>query len=58
VEPTDAAWELLGEAVEDVINDMKRRMKLGPHEVAQAIGCGIAFGLHKATGIGLDGHLG
>jgi len=58
VEPTEAAWELLGEAVEDVITDMKRRMDLGLHEAAQAICCGIVLGLHKAKGVGSDGPLG
>lgn len=47
VEPTEVAWELLGEAVEDV---MKRRMDLGLHEAAQAICCGIVLGLHKGEG--------
>lgn len=58
VEPTEAAWELLGEAVEDILADMKRRMELGLHEAAEAICFGIVLGLHKAKGAGSDGPLG
>lgn len=58
VEPTEAAWELLGEAVEDIVADMKRRMDLGLHEAAEAICCGIVLGLHKAKGVGSEGPLG
>jgi len=53
VEPTDATWELLGEAVEDVVADMKRRANLGLHEAAEAICCGIVLGLHKGEGCGV-----
>jgi len=35
VEPSQAAWDLLGEAVEDILADMKRRMDLGLHEAAE-----------------------
>ena len=58
VEPSQAAWDLLGEAVEDILADMKRRMALGLHEAAEAICCGIVLGLHKAKGAGSDGPLG
>ena len=58
VEPSQAAWDLLGEAVEDILADMKRRMDLGLHEAAEAICCGIVLGLHKAEGAGSDGPLG
>ncbi|MBM5811315.1 MAG: hypothetical protein FJ191_05035 [Gammaproteobacteria bacterium] len=57
VEPTEAAWELLGEAVEDVLGDMKRRAGLGLHEAAAAICCGIVLGLHRAEDAGSDGPL-
>lgn len=57
VEPSEAAWELLGEAIEDVIADMKRRMGLGLHEAAQAICCGVVLGLHKANDVESDGPL-
>lgn len=58
VEPTEAAWELLQEAVENVIGDMKRRRELGLAEAAEAMCRGIVIGLRKAEGIGSDGALG
>jgi hypothetical protein len=58
VEPSQAAWDLLGEAVEDVVTDMKRRMDLGLDSAAEAICCGIVIGLHKAEGVGSEGPLG
>ncbi len=58
VEPTEAAWELLEEAVEDVLADMKRRADLGLHEAAEAMCCGIVLGLDRAKGAGSDGPLG
>ena len=58
VEPNEAAWELLGESVEDMLNDMKRRADLGLHKAAEAICCGIVLGLHRAKGANSDGPLG
>lgn len=58
VEPSEAAWELLEEAVEDVIDDMKRRMELGLTNAALAICCGIVMGLNKAEDVNSDGALG
>jgi hypothetical protein len=58
VEPSQAAWELLGETLEDVFADMKRRADLGLTEAAEAICRGIVLGLHKAKGAGSDGPLG
>lgn len=58
VEPSEAAWELLEEAVENVIGDMKRRMELGLTNAALAICCGIVMGLYKAKDISSDGALG
>jgi len=58
VEPSQAAWDLLGEAVEDVVSDMKRRIDLGLQKAAETICCGIVLGLHKAKGVGSDGPLG
>ncbi|MBM4094013.1 MAG: hypothetical protein FJ276_32090 [Planctomycetes bacterium] len=58
VEPTEAAWELLGEAVEDVLADMHRRADLGLHKAAEAICCGIVLGLQRATVANSDGPLG
>lgn len=58
VEPDQAALELLEEAVDDVVIDMKRRMELGLDVAAEAICCGIIVGLHKAEGVRSDGLLG
>lgn len=58
VEPGQAAWDLLGEAVEDVVADMQRRMDLGLEAAAETICCGIVVGLRKAEGAGSDGPLG
>jgi hypothetical protein len=49
VEPTDAAWELLEQAVEDALADMKRRMELGLEVAAEAICTGIVVGLSQAN---------
>jgi hypothetical protein len=58
MEPTDAAWELLEEPVENVIADMKRYMNLGLKTAAETICCGIVAGLHKAESVGSNGLLG
>lgn len=58
VEPGEAAWELLGEAVRDTLVDMKRRAKLGLHEAAETICCGIVLGLYRAQSPNTDGPLG
>lgn len=58
VEPSEAAWELLEESVEDAVSDMKRRMELGLTNAALAICCGIVMGLYKAKDISSDGALG
>ena len=57
VEPTEAAWELLDEAVEEVVADMKRRMDLGLETAAETICLGIVVGLHKAKNVVSDGPL-
>lgn len=49
VEPGEAAEELLGEAVDEYIDDMKRRMDLGFDEAAEAVCAGIVLGLFRAT---------
>jgi hypothetical protein len=58
VDPTEAAWELLEEAVEDVISDMKRRMELGLGNAAEAMCRGIVVGLRRAGEFESDGALG
>jgi len=46
-EPTEAAWELLEEAVEPFVEDMKRHLGLGLDEEAFEICKGIVFGLYQ-----------
>ena len=58
VEPTEAAWELLAEAVEDFFADMKRKAELGLHTAAETICLGLVVGLNKAKDVGSDGPLG
>lgn len=58
VEPSQAAWDLLHEAVEEVLDDMRRRLDLGLDESALAICRGVVTGLHRAKGAGSDGPLG
>jgi hypothetical protein len=58
VDPTEAAWELLEEALEDVISDMKRRMELSLADAAEALCRGIVVGLRRAGEFGSDGALG
>jgi len=49
VEPTEAAWELLEEAIESTLSDMKRCVKIGQRPAAEAICCGIVLGLYEAA---------
>ena len=58
VEPTEAAWELLEEAVEDFIADLKRRAELGSSDAAVMMCRGIVAGLYKAKDVPSDGALG
>ena len=58
VDPTEAAWELFEEALEDVISDMKRRMELSLADAAEALCRGIVVGLRRAGEFGSDGALG
>ena len=45
-EPTEAAWELLGEAVDPFLEDMKRQMELGLEAEALEICKGVVLGLY------------
>jgi len=58
VEPTDAAWELLEEAVEDFLADMRRRVECGLKEAAVVMCHGIVAGLYRAKEKDSDGPLG
>lgn len=58
VEPSEAAWELLEESVEHLIDDMKRQAELGLAAGAEAICVGIVEGLYRARSVNSDGALG
>jgi len=47
VEPGEAAWELLEQALEGVQNDMKRRMRAGMESAAELLCQGIVLGLYR-----------
>lgn len=57
-EPTEAAWELLEEAVEPFVEDMKRYLGLGLHEQAFEICKGIVLGLYQCRDSSGDEFLG
>jgi hypothetical protein len=57
-EPTEAAWELLEEAVEPFVEDMKRHLGLGLHEEAFEICKGIVLGLYQCRDSSGDEFLG
>ena len=48
VEPSQAAIDLLEEAVEDLVEDMKRRVELGLVAAAEVVCAGIVEGLYQA----------
>ncbi len=56
--PTEAAWELLHEAVEPFLSDMKRQMELGLEVEALEICKGILLGLYRICVTGGDEFLG
>lgn len=47
IEPTDAAWRLLEQALEPWIEDLTRRARLGLNEAAHGLGLGIVQGLGR-----------
>jgi len=47
VEPTEAAWEILGEAVEPFFQEMRRHIELGMETAAAATCSGIVLGLYR-----------
>lgn len=57
-EPTEAAWELLEEAVEPFVEDMKRHLGLGLDEEAFEICKGIVLGLYQCRNASGDEFLG
>jgi hypothetical protein len=50
VEPSEAAGELLEEALEPFVNDMKRRLEMGLEDQASQICQGILLGLYRVRG--------
>lgn len=58
VEPSEAATQLLEEAIEDLVEDMKRKAELGLLPAAQAVCAGIVVGLYQARDTQSDGALG
>lgn len=57
-EPTEAAWELLEEALEPFVEDMKRHLGLGLYEEALEICKGIVLGLYQCRVANGDEFLG
>jgi hypothetical protein len=58
VEPTEAAWEILAEAIEPFLDDMKRHINLGFEAAALATCAGIVLGLYRCRGKNSDQLLG
>jgi hypothetical protein len=58
VEPTEAACELLGEAVNPFLDEMQRRIALGFEPAAVATCQGIVLGLYRCRDQGADRVLG
>ena len=58
VEPSEGAIELLGEAIEDLIEDMKRKAELRLIPAAEVVCVGIVEGLYQARNVQSDGALG
>ena len=50
VEPTEAAWELLEEAIDPFLDEMKRHIELGFEAAATATCAGIVLGLYRCRG--------
>jgi len=57
VDPSEAAWELLGEAIEELLADMRRCMCLVLQGAAVDVCCGIVLGFHDAGKSSSDGLL-
>src|SRR2546428_14031662 len=57
VEPSEAAWELLEEALDDWVDDMKRKVEADLLTAAQAVCVGIVAGLYNTRNATSDGGL-
>lgn len=58
VEPTEAAWDILQEALDPFLADMKRHIDLGFETAATMTCAGIVLGLYRCRGKGSDRVLG
>jgi hypothetical protein len=58
VEPTEAAWELIEEAVMPLIEDIQRRLDAGRPDAALATCAGVVLGLYRVRHDANDGCLG
>lgn len=58
VEPTEAAWELVEEAVAPFIEDIRRRAETGEHAAALTTCAGVVLGLYRLRDKGSDKFLG
>lgn len=58
VEPTEAAWEILQEALDPFLAEMKRHIELGFEAEATMTCAGIVLGLYRCRGKGSDQGLG
>src|SRR5207253_468947 len=58
VEPGDAAWELLEEAIDPFLAEMKRHIELGFEAAATATCAGIVLGLYQCRDKSTDRLLG
>lgn len=47
VEPGEAAWAILEEAIEPFNDDLRRRLDLGRHDAAMSLAIGIVLGLYR-----------
>ena len=57
VEPSEAAWELLEEAIKDIQASMTRRFEVGMKQAAEEVCQGIILGLHEVESTIDDGVL-
>jgi SOS-response transcriptional repressor LexA len=58
VEPSEAAWELIEEAVMPLVEDVQRRMDAGQPDAALTICAGVVLGLYRLRHDANDGCLG
>ena len=54
VEPSEAAWEVIENAVKPYLLDLQRRMKLGHEDEAVEVCKGIVLGLYRAERSGFE----